>query len=76
MTALLLSPGTGLCKPVLVVQRDTNGWWRQLTGLPRPFPQYPPFNLRYGILRCIPRLRRYQRRKAIQVSLVPLMLSF
>ena len=76
MTALLLSPGTGICKPALVRRRDTNRRWRQVTKLPRPFPQYLPFTLRYGCLRCLPRLRRYQRRTAAQVSLVPLMLSF
>ena len=76
MTALLLTPGTGICKPALVRRRDTNRRWRQVTKLPRPFPQYPPFILRYGFLRCIPRLRRYQRRTITQVSLVPLMLSF
>ena len=57
-------------------RRDTNRRWRQVTKLPRPFPQYLPFTLRYGYLRCVPRLRRYQRRTAAQVSLVPLMLSF
>ena len=76
MTALLLTPGTGVCKPALVRRRDTNRRWRQVTKLPRPFPQYLPFTLRYGCLRCLPRLRRYQRRTIIQVSLVPLMLSF
>ena len=76
MTALLLTPGTGVCKPATVRRRDTNRRWRQVTKLPRPFPQYPPFILRYGFLRCVPRLRRYQRRTAAQVSLVPLMLSF
>ena len=74
--ALLLTPGTGVCKPTLVRRRDTDRRWRQVTKLPRPFPQYLPFTLRYGSLRCIPRLRRYQRRTAAQVSLVPLMLSF
>ena len=29
-------------------RHDTNGRWRQLTRLPRPCPQYPPFTLRYG----------------------------
>ena len=76
MTALLLSPGTGVCKPATARRRDTSRWWRQLTKLPRPIPQYLPFTLRYGSLRHILLLRRYQRRTAIQVSLVPLMLSF
>ena len=51
MTALLLTPGTGICKPALVRRRDTNRRWRQVTKLPRPFPQYLPFTLRYGYLR-------------------------
>lgn len=29
-------------------RHDTNGRWRQVTRLPRPCPQYPPFTLRYG----------------------------
>ena len=29
-------------------RHDTNGRWRQVTKLPRPCPQYPPFTLRYG----------------------------
>lgn len=49
MTAPLLSPGTGIFKPPMVGRRhDTDRRWRQLTKLPRPFPQYPPFTLRYG----------------------------
>ena len=76
MTALLLTPGTGVCKPNTARWRDTDKRRRQLTKLPIPIPQYLPFTLRYGCLRCIPRLRRYQRRTAAQVSLVPLMLSF
>ncbi len=76
MTALLLTPGTGACKPAMVRRHDASGGWRQVTKLPKPFSQHPPFILRYGFLRCIPRLRRYQRRTTIQVSLVPLMLSF
>ena len=76
VTALLLTPGTGICKPALVRRRDTNRRWRQVTKLPGPFPQHPPLTLRYGYLRSIPRLRRYQCRTAAQVSLVPLMLSF
>ena len=35
-------------KPAADRQRDTDGWWRQVTKLPRPIPQYPPFTLRYG----------------------------
>ena len=62
MTALLLSPGTGICKPALVRRRDTNRRWRQVTKLPGPLPQYLPFTLRYGCVRRIPRLRRCQRR--------------
>ncbi len=58
MTALLLTPGTGVCKPGMAYQRDTNRWRRQVTKLPIPIPQYLPFTLRYGFLRCIPRLRR------------------
>ena len=76
MTALLLSPGTGVCKSATARRRDTSRRWRQLTKLPRPIPQYLPFTLRYGSLRYILLLRRYQRWTAIQVSLVPLMLSF
>lgn len=34
-------------------RRDTDRWWRQLTRLPRPFPQYPPLTLRYGIMRLL-----------------------
>ncbi len=58
MTALLLSPGTGVCKPNTARWRDTNRRRRQLTKLPIPIPQYLPFTLRYGCLRRIPRLRR------------------
>ena len=54
MTTLLLTPGTGVCKPTLVRWRDTNRRWRQLTKLPRPFPQYPPFILRYGFFAVHP----------------------
>ena len=43
MTALLLTPGTGICKPALVRRRDTNRRWRQVTKLPRPFPSVSPF---------------------------------
>ena len=47
--ALLLTPGTGISKPLMVNKRhDTDGRWRQVTKLPRPCPQYPPFTLRYG----------------------------
>ena len=47
--ALLLIPGTGISKPPMVSKRhDTDGRWRQVTKLPRPCPQYPPFTLRYG----------------------------
>ena len=76
MTAFQLAPGTGVCKPNMASWRGASGRWRQVTKLPRPFPQHPPFDLRYGFLRCIPRLRRYQRRTAARVSLVPLMSSF
>lgn len=58
MTALLLTPGTGVCKPNTARWRDTNRRRRQLTKLPIPIPQYLPFTLRYGCLRHIPRLRR------------------
>ena len=58
MTALLLTPGTGVCKPSTARWRDTNRRRRQLTKLPIPIPQYLPFTLRYGCLRRIPRLRR------------------
>lgn len=34
-------------------RRDTDRWWRHLTKLPRPFPQYPPLTLRYGIVRLL-----------------------
>ena len=54
MTALLLTPGTGVCKPALVRRRDTNRRWRQVTKLPRPFPQYPRFILRYGFFAAHP----------------------
>ena len=58
MTALLLTPGTrpdkagqGIFKPLMVSKRhDTDSRWRQLTKLPRPCPQYPPFTLGNGIL--------------------------
>ena len=56
MTALLLTPGTGICKPDLASRRDTSRRWRQVTKLPRPFPQHLPFTLRYGCLRCVSRL--------------------
>lgn len=58
MTALLPTPGTGVCKPGMAYRRDTNRRRRQVTKLPIPVPQYLPFTLRYGCLRCIPRLRR------------------
>ena len=60
MTALLLTPGTGVCKPGAAHRRDTDRRRRQVTKLPRPIPQYLPFTLRYGFLRRIPRLRRGQ----------------
>lgn len=54
--ALLLTPGTGVCKHVCGDRRrDTDGWWRQVTKLPRPIPQYPPFTLRYGFVRLLRR---------------------
>ena len=34
-------------------RRDTDRWRRQLTTLPKPFPQYPPLTLRYGIMRLL-----------------------
>ncbi len=34
-------------------QRDTDRWRRQVTRLPRPFPQYPPLTLRYGTMRLL-----------------------
>lgn len=50
-TAHLLTPGTGISKPLPVKKRhDTDGRRRQLTKLPRPCPQHPPFTLRYGNL--------------------------
>ena len=52
MTALLLTPGTGVCKPAYR-QRDTDRWRRQVTRLPRPIPQYPPLTLRYGKVRLL-----------------------
>lgn len=58
MTALLPTPGTGVCNPNAARRRDTDRRRRQVTKLPRPIPQYLPFTLRYGCLRCIPRLRR------------------
>ena len=54
----LTAPGTGVCKPNTARWRDTDRRRRQLTKLPIPVPQYLPFTLRYGCLRCIPRLRR------------------
>ena len=54
MTALLLTPDTGVCKPALVRRRDTNRRWRQLTKLPMPIPQYPPVILRYGFFAVHP----------------------
>jgi len=39
MTALLLTPGTGICKPAMARRRDTSRRRRQETKLPRPFPQ-------------------------------------
>ena len=53
-TALLLSPGTGVCKPALARRRDTDRRRRQVTKLPRPIPQYPPFILRYGFFAVHP----------------------
>lgn len=41
--------GLGISKPLTVDKRhDTDSRRRQLTRLPRPCPQYPPFTLRYG----------------------------
>ena len=57
-TALLPTPGTGICKPGMAHRRDTDKRRRQLTKLPIPIPQYLPFTLRYGRLRSLPRLRR------------------
>ena len=34
-------------------RHDTDRWRRQLTRLPRPFPQYPPLTLRYGMTRLL-----------------------
>ena len=34
-------------------RRNTDRWRRQLTKLPRPFPQYPPLTLRYGMMRLL-----------------------
>lgn len=56
MIVLLLTPGTvsgiterGISRPPMVGKRhDTDGRWRQLTKLPRPCPQYPPFTLGNG----------------------------
>ena len=55
--ALLLPPAQcpayarqGISKPLMVGKRhDTDGRWRQVTKLPRPCPQYPPFTLGNGI---------------------------
>lgn len=42
--------GQGISKPLMVGKRhDTDSRWRQLTKLPRPCPQYPPFTLGNGI---------------------------
>ena len=49
MTALLLSPGTGVCKPAMARRRGASRRWRQVTKLPRPFPQHLPFTLRYVV---------------------------
>jgi len=34
-------------------RRDTDRWRRQVTRLPKPFPQYPPLTLRYGMMRLL-----------------------
>lgn len=34
-------------------RRDTDRWRRQLTRLPKPFSQYPPLTLRYGMMRLL-----------------------
>ena len=35
-------------------RHDTDGRRRQLTKLPKPCPQYPPFTLRYGYMLVLP----------------------
>lgn len=48
-TSQTILTGLGIFKPLMVCKRhDTDGRRRQLTKLPRPYPQYPPFTLRYG----------------------------
>lgn len=52
-TVLLLTPGTGNMQACLRHQatRDTIRRRRQVTKLPKPIPQHPPFSQRYGFLR-------------------------
>ena len=53
-TALLLTPAWEYASPSAANRRrDTDRWRRQLTRLPRPFPQYPPLTLRYGMTRLL-----------------------
>lgn len=48
-TGQTILTGQGISKPLMVDKRhDTDSRRRQLTRLPRPCPQYPPFTLRYG----------------------------
>ncbi len=82
--ALLLTPGTGISKPPMVSKRhDTDGRWRQVTKLPRPCPQYPPFTLRYGNLLVLHLLAAHggsgitsAGHRPSGFPLVPLMLSY
>lgn len=52
-TVLLLTPGTGNMQACLRHQatRDTIRRRRQVTKLPKPIPQHPPFSQRYRFLR-------------------------
>ncbi len=51
-TVLLLTPGTGNMQARLRhKRRDTIRRRRQVTKLPGPIPQYPPFSQRYRFLR-------------------------
>ena len=75
MTALLPTPGTGVCKPGAAHRRDTDKRRRQVTKLPKPIPQYLPFTLRYGFCSASRVYGAAKRRTAMPFSLVPLMLS-
>lgn len=63
-------------------RHDTDGRRRQLTKLPKPCPQYPPFTLRYGYMLVLPASRLMAiptlpapGYRPFGLPLVPLMLS-